>query len=291
MAWGMGTSRGATATGACAILLWSTLASLTVLARPIPPLEMTAIAFAIGGAAIAAVAALRGRAGRIRPTPASLLLGVYGLFGYHALYFAALRLAPPAEAQLICSLWALLIVLFSGLLPGMRLRARHVVGALFGLAAAALLASAHMGSASTAGSARLGFALAFACALVWSSYSVASRLVAGVPSESIALSCLTVAVLGLISSLAFEGWVLPRSGRSWLALAGLGLGPIGAAFVLWDVGMKAGNLPLLGVLSYAVPILSTLLLVALGLAEPSWPLAAACALMVAGAAIAARARS
>jgi len=262
-----------------------------VLARPIPPLQMTAIAFAIGGAAIAAVAALRGRAGRIRPTPASLLLGVYGLFGYHALYFAALRLAPPAEAQLICSLWALLIVLFSGLLPGMRLRARHVVGALFGLAAAALLASAHMGSASTAGSARLGFALAFACALVWSSYSVASRLVAGVPSESIALSCLTVAVLGLISSLAFEGWVLPPSGRSWLALAGLGLGPIGAAFVLWDVGMKEGNVPLLGVLSYAVPILSTLLLVALGLTEPSWPLAAACALMVAGAAIAARARS
>ena len=288
---GMGTSPGATATGACAILLWSSLASLTVLARPIPPLQMTAIAFAIGGAAIAAVAALRGRAGRIRPTPASLLLGVYGLFGYHALYFAALRLAPPAEAQLICSLWALLIVLFSGLLPGMRLRARHVVGALFGLAAAALLASAHMGSASTAGSARLGFALAFACALVWSSYSVASRLVAGVPSESIALSCLTVAVLGLISSLAFEGWVLPPSGRSWLALAGLGLGPIGAAFVLWDVGMKEGNLPLLGVLSYAVPILSTLLLVALGLAEPSWPLGAACGLMVAGAGIAAHSRS
>jgi drug/metabolite transporter (DMT)-like permease len=96
---GMGSSRGATATRACAILLWSTLATLAVLARPIPPLEMTAIAFAIGGAAIAAGAVLRGRAGRIRPTVASLLLGVYGLFGYHALYFAALRLAPPAEAQ------------------------------------------------------------------------------------------------------------------------------------------------------------------------------------------------
>jgi drug/metabolite transporter (DMT)-like permease len=186
----------------------------------------------------------------------------------------------------ICSLWAFLIVLFSGLLPGVRLRGRHVVGALFGLAAAALLASAQMALASTAGSARLGFALAFACALVWSSYSVASRLVAGVPSESIALSCLTAAVLGLFSSLAFEGWVLPPSGRSWLALAGLGLGPIGAAFVLWDVGMKEGNLPLLGVLAYAVPILSTLLLVALGLAEPSWPLAAACGLMVTGEAIA-----
>jgi drug/metabolite transporter (DMT)-like permease len=61
--------------------------------------------------------------------------------------------------------------------------------------------------------------------------------------------------------------------------------------VLWDVGMKAGNVPLLGVLSYAAPILSTLLLVALGLAEPSWSLATACGLMVTGAAIAARPRS
>jgi hypothetical protein len=59
--------------------------------------------------------------------------------------------------------------------------------------------------------------------------------------------------------------------------------------VLWDVGMKKGNVPLLGVLSYAAPILSTLLLIALGLAEASWLLAGASLLMLAGAGIAARA--
>ena len=71
-----------------------------------------------------------------------------------------------------------------------------------------------------------------------------------------------------------------RRATAWLALLGLGLGPVGAAFLLWDIGMKQGDVPLLGVLSYASPILSTALLVALGLAEATWSLAVACGLMV-----------
>ena len=88
--------------------------------------------------------------------------------------------------------------------------------------------------------------------------------------------------------MAFEAWVPPDT-LSWLALVGLGLGPVGAAFLLWDIGMKGGSVPLLGVLSYASPILSTALLVALGLAEATWSLAIACGLMVAAAIIATRA--
>ena len=53
--------------------------------------------------------------------------------------------------------------------------------------------------------------------------------------------------------------------------------------------MKQGNVPLLGVLSYAALILSTALLVALGLAQATWSLAFACALMVLAAFIATRA--
>ena len=81
---------------------------------------------------------------------------------------------------------------------------------------------------------------------------------------------------------------MPADGLVWAALAALGLGPLGAAFLLWDIGMKKGNVPLLGVLSYAALILSTGLLVALGFAGPAWSLALACALMVAAAVIATR---
>ncbi len=282
-------ARAATVLGAGAILLWSTLALLTVASGPIPPFQTTAIAFAVGGALVALAAIARGRAGLMRPTPASLALGIYGLFGYHALYFASLRLAPPAEAHLLNSLWALLIVLFSALLPGARLRPAHVAGALLGLVAATLLVWGRLGSGGAAtGSSAIGFGLALGCALVWSTYSVTSRLFAAVPSESVAVSCLATAALAAICSAAFETWVAPTGPAAWLALIGLGLGPTGAAFLLWDIGMKQGNVSLLGVLSYASPVLSTVLLVALGLAEPSWTLALACALIVLGGAVAAR---
>ena len=278
----------ATILGAGAILLWATLATLTVLTGPIPPFQTTAIAFAIGGSVVALAALTRGRAHLMRPTPASLALGVYGLFGYHSLYFAALRLAPPAEAQLICSLWALFIVLFSGRLPGNRLKAAHVLGALLGLLAATLLVWPKLGAGSPDARSMVGFALAFGCALVWSSYSVASRLFAAVPSESIAVSCLATSLLACVCSSLFEQWTWPEGAVAWAALAALGLGPVGAAFLLWDIGMKQGDVSLLGVLSYAAPIAATALLVVLGLAAPTWMLGLACGLMVLGAVIATR---
>jgi drug/metabolite transporter (DMT)-like permease len=237
------------------------------------------------------VAALRGRAAMLRPTPASLALGIYGLFGYHALYFAALSLAPPAEASLITSLWALLTVLFSGLLPGHRLRAVHVTGALLGFAAAFLLVHDKLGAGQNLGhaaaeSARWGYVLALGCAFVWSSYSVTSRLLAAVPRESLAAPSLVTAALAGLCNVLFETWTAPADWIAWAALAGLGIGPLGAAFLLWDIGMKKGNVPLLGVLSYAALILSTAFLVVLGFAEPAWTLGIACVLMVLAAAIA-----
>jgi drug/metabolite transporter (DMT)-like permease len=286
-------SRAATGLGLGAVLLWATLASLTALKGPVPPFQTTAVVFAVGGALMVLVAALRGRLALIRPTRASLALGLYGLFVYHALYFAALSLAPPAEASLISALWALLTVLFSGLLPGHRLRAAHVIGALLGFGAATLLVHDKIGTGPAAGhelaGARLGYLLALGCAFVWSSYSVASRLLSDVPSEALAAPSLLTAVLAGLCSLAFETWAQPSGWVAWAALVGLGLGPLGAAFLLWDIGMKKGNVPLLGVLSYAALILSTALLVLLGFAEPAWTLAAACVLMVVAAVVATKA--
>jgi len=281
-------SRTATALGMGAILLWATLASLTVLSGRLPPFQTTAMAFSIGGAVIGLAALVRGRAAFMMPTPASLALGIYGLFGYHALYFAALKLAPPAEAHLLNSLWALFIVLFAALLPGHRLQMNHVLGALLGLAAAVLLVWSRIGGDEAAVSSRLGFAFALGCALVWSSYSVASRLLANVPSESLAVSCLATAALAFVCSILFETWTPPAGPTAWLALAALGMGPVGTAFLLWDIGMKQGDTSLLGVLAYASPVISTGLLVLLGLADPTWALGIACGLMVAAAVIATR---
>ncbi len=277
--------RAATLTGAGAIALWGSLALLAAMTGPIPPFQVTAISFAIAGCLGVAAAVARGRAAALKPTPASFALGLAGFFLYHACYFAAVKLAPPAEAQLVASLWALLIVLFSALLPGGRLEPRHVAGALLGLAAATLLVWPRIG-ADAGSTALAGLVLAFACALIWSSYSVASRLVAAVPTESLAITCLATAALALPFHLAFETTVWPAGAAPWIALVLLGLGPVGAAFFLWDVGMKRGDVSLLGALSYASPVIATGLLVTAGYAAPDVRLGLAAALIVAGAIVA-----
>jgi drug/metabolite transporter (DMT)-like permease len=277
-------TQAATLTGLGAIALWSLLALFTAATGKVPPFQLAAMTFAIAGVFGIAAAAARGRLAQARPTRAGLALGLYGLFGDTALYFAALKLAPPAEANLVHYLWPLLIVLFAALLPGGRLQPRHLVGAVMGLAATALLVGGRFGGAGA--NAPLGFFFAALGAFVWASYSVASRRLAEVPTETVAITCLAAGGLAALCHLAFETTLWPASASQWLAVVGLGLGPIGAAFFLWDMGMKRGDVPFLGVASYAAPVLSTLVLVLAGYAEPTAALAASCALIVAGALIA-----
>ena len=112
----------ATLIGFTAILMWSLLSLLTVASGTVPPFQLAAMTFAIGGGIGAATWLVRPGAARALKQPWPVwALGVGGLFGYHALYFLALRLAPPAEAQLVSYLWPVLIVLLSALLPGERL--------------------------------------------------------------------------------------------------------------------------------------------------------------------------
>ncbi|QRG07484.1 EamA family transporter [Xanthobacter dioxanivorans] len=278
----------ATRTGLLAILLWATLAVLTAATGRVPPFLLTALTFAIGGM-VGVAAALAGPGlGVLAQRPLAYLHGVGGLFGYHFLYFAALKWAPPAEAGLINYLWPLLIVLLSALLPGGGLKRVHVIGALLGFAGTVVLLLGKGGFGGIEARYAPGYLAAFACAFIWSSYSVASRFFAHVPTQAVAGFCLVTALLAGLCHLAWEQTIWPAGVGEWAAVAALGLGPVGLAFYAWDVGMKRGDVRLLGVASYAAPVLSTLLLVATGFAAPSWSLAAACALIVGGAFVATR---
>jgi drug/metabolite transporter (DMT)-like permease len=281
----------ATLIGAGAIALWSTLALMTAASGQIPPFELAALTFAIGGALGLVYAAARGKLGALRQPWIVWAVGVVGLFGYHALYFAALRLAPPAEASLIAYLWPLLIVLMSAALPGERLSARHVVGALIGFAGAVALFWGRLGGVggpALTDATMLGYALALACAFVWSSYSVLSRFLKKAPTEAVAGFCVVTALLAAICHFAFETTVYPANASQAAAIVGLGLGPVGLAFYVWDHGVKHGDIRLLGVASYAAPVLSTLILVAAGFAPATASLGFACALIVGGALVASR---
>ncbi len=276
----------ATLVGFTAILLWSTLALATSSTGAVPPFLLTALTFTIGGMVGIAAGLARGVGLSVLRQPWPVWVhGIGGLFGYHFFYFSALKLAPPAEAGLIAYLWPLLIVLFSAFLPGERLRPAHVAGALMGLAGTVVLLGARAGGFGFAPEYVPGYLAAAACAVIWSVYSVASRRFAGVPTEVVAGFCLATAALSALCHVLFEPSVWP-AGSEWLAVVALGIGPVGIAFYTWDIGMKRGDVRLLGVLSYAAPVLSTLLLVVAGFAAPSSALAIACALIVGGAAVA-----
>ncbi len=280
----MGKGR-ATGIGFSAVLMWSLLALFTIGSAPVPPFLLNALCFGIGGS-IGLLWTLRQGFGVLRGVGWKVYaFGTVGLFGYHFLYFTAFRLSPSAETGLIAYLWPLFIVLFSGLLPGERLRAAHVIGALIAFAGAAVIVLGREGAASSTA----GLTLAFLCALVWAGYSVLSRRLGDVPTESVTVFCLVTAALSVAAHLALEETLWPEDSLGWAAVLALGLGPVGAAFFTWDIGMKKGDIQLLGVASYAAPLLSTLALVAAGIARPTWTIALAAVLITAGAALAARA--
>src|SRR5438445_2543674 len=189
------TSRTATLIGLTAILMWSLLSVMTVATGTIPAFQLAAMTFAIG--ALVGSLTWIGRPDAVSALwqpPLAWIVGVGGLFGYHALYFLALRFAPPAEAGLLNYLWPLLIVLFSSLLPGERLLAHHIIGALLGLAGTVLLLMGGGGSGFEAGQLP-GLAAAFIAAFVWASYSVMSRRLKAVPTDAVAGFCLATAIL------------------------------------------------------------------------------------------------
>lgn len=277
----------ATLTGFSAVVLWSLLALFTVASAPVPPLLLNALCFGIGGVVGLVWLMFSGGLNQLRGVPLSVYaFGAAGLFGYHFLYFSALRLAPPAEAGLIAYLWPLLIVVFSGLLPGEKLRAGHVAGAVLAFTGATLIIGGGAGALEGAGA---GYALALLAALTWSGYSLISRRLGHVPTAAVAVFCLASAVLAAVAHLMLETPQWPEDALAWGAVLALGLGPVGLAFFTWDIGVKRGDIQLLGTASYAAPLLSTLVLVVTGVAQPSPVLAVSAALITGGAVLAARA--
>jgi drug/metabolite transporter (DMT)-like permease len=282
------TSRTATLIGLTAILMWSLLAALTVATGTIPAFQLAAMTFAIG--ALVGSLTWIGRSEAIAALwqpPLAWVVGVGGLFGYHALYFLALRFAPPAEAGLLNYLWPLLIVLFSSLLPGERLAPHHVIGALLGLAGTVTLFAASSGGGFAPGQLP-GLIAAFVAAFVWAAYSVMSRRLKSVPTDAVAGFCLATALLATLVHGMVEVTVWPDTPAQWLAIIALGVGPVGAAFYVWDIGMKRGDIRVLGAASYATPLLSTAFLIMAGFAKADANLAISAVLIAGGGLIAAK---
>ncbi len=273
----------ATWLGGLALLLWALLALLSRAAASLPPFQLAAMTFAVsGGLGLAWLWAAR-RFDALRVPPLAWLHGVGGLFGYHALFFAAMARAPTAEANLLNYTWPLLIVLLSAPLPGLRLTVRHLLGVITGLSGSLVLLM--RGTNFTRG-ALVGYVCAVGAALTWALYSVLARRMRTVPTEAVVGFCAASSILAAGAHVLFESTVIPDR-QTLLAVLTLGAGPAGAAFFLWDFAMKRGHPRLLGALAYATPVASTIIFGLAGFASLFLSTVAATLLVVAGGWIAA----
>ena len=282
-----------------AIALWACLSALGVSLNHVPPFLLTGIALMVGST-LAWPYVLRDRK-QWQVAPRTLGLGVFTLFGFHFLLFIALRIAPAVEVNLVNYLWPLFIVVLAPLyLADVSLRRVHVVAALVGFAGAAIAILGGQSGAGTipaarsavvAGNAVWGYVLALCSALMWANYSLQTKRMAtngtGFPTAAIGLFGLVSGALSLVCH-----WLLEPSAaltaRDWLLLVAMGLGPLGAAFFLWDKALKLGDARHIGLLSYITPLASTVLLIVVTGRALTWSIALAAAMIIGAAVVGTR---
>lgn len=263
-----------------AVVLWSSLATLAYLLIEIPPFLLTGIGLIVGSTLALPLSQLK--LSNLRVNLKQLVLGVYGLFGYHLALFIALRTAPAAEANLINYMWPLLIVVLAPLyLENAQLTFRLAIGAFLGFAGAGLAVAS--GGLNDSGFS-FGYVFAFTAAIIWATFSLGIKRVGHFPTPSVGVFALIAGFLSINVHLLLEEPVF-ISDHQWGVLLLLGLGPLGAAFYFWDYAIKKGNPQQIGLISFLTPLLSTVFLLITTGQQLSLLLALSAALIVAGAVI------
>jgi prepilin-type processing-associated H-X9-DG protein len=253
--------------GALAIPLWATWPSLAIRTLMVPPLETLGVMFFFGWITFALLARAQGR-----PEPADKPSWVPGLVYAAALsggdvcFLLATQRISPAEANLICYLWPVLIVLFGAAAGLFRLRARQSLGLLLGFSGAAILFWDGHATVSLS-----GIVLALLSGALWAGYCVFRLMWKAPAGNLLAQGCgISTLVCGALH-FAFEPTVMPTP-AAFACMTIAGVLPLAVGNHLWDVGFRRGDSQQLAVMAYATPLCGALLLAALGAAVLTWNL-------------------
>ena len=190
------------------------------------------------------------------PAPKALLLGVWGIFIYHYVYYMALSRAPLAEGAILATTWSFWIVVFSSVILFKKLKISIMITALVGMVGAGLVIASGK-DLSFDSDYMLGYLLALACGLIWSSFSVALGHVR-ITKEPMTAFTIVAAILSTLLYILTMPHEMP-SAKALSAAIYLGCIPLGLSFFLWNRAVTKGNMVIIGFLSYLTPPLSVLM--------------------------------
>lgn len=184
------------------------------------------------------------------------LVGIWGIFLYHFLYYKAMALAPMAEGTILATTWSFWIVVMSSIVALGRISLPIFLTASAGLFGAGLVISAgHTLSFST--NHLHGYGIALTCGLIWSSFSVGLPMLKLKKDPMTAFS-IYAAAISLMLCIGSGGVSFPGM-RAFLSAVYLGCVPLGLSFFFWNKALTSGNITIIGYLSYLTPPLAVLL--------------------------------
>ncbi len=272
---------------AAAVLLWSLAPTLGELARSVPPLQLTALCFAVASVMTAPVVYRKGRTpsvgiGAVSPIWLMAPLLMVGAVGC---YFWGLAHAPAGNVTLVTYVWPVLFVVATEILALGRVRTPVVVGCLLAFAGAGLLLLSE-GAALQASWA--GYAAGISSGLSWVGFSLLARRQAVPLAGVLPVLCMLAALWATLVHGLTEPtlWRLAGHDALWIVL--IGAGPYGLAFLLWDYALRRGPGATVGTMAYAVPVLSAAVLLVTGFAALRWQLPVAAAMVMTGCVVASR---
>jgi len=236
----------------------------------VPPIELSAIRFAIVGIVLlAACAVLRIPIGRGH-WGAVIVAGALGIFGYNALVFVALTMVPASDGALIVPTLIPVLTALLATAIGERLTKDKIAGSAIGIAGAALVIAGAQGIGGAFSAQRLlADLMALLGAACWAGYGVVGRIAmrSRSPTALVALTSLVGAALLFPLGFLEQGyrdvgsWPL----SAWLEIAYLVVFATIVGFVLFHWAVRRFGAAAGAMSSYMVPVAAVLIaFIALG---------------------------
>lgn len=239
-------------------LCWSgswTFGKLGVMA--VPPIELSAIRFAIAGVLMLALARIAKQSLGLERWRLLILAGFFGIFVYNALVFFALTISPASDGALIVpTINPVLTVVFATFI-GERLTMNKIAGLGLATLGAILVIAAATGLTFT-GQRLTADLLYLGGAAAWSAYATIGAITTrhGSPLGVTAVACLSGAAMLFPLGFLEKGYADVPSWPvfAWLDIAYLVVFATIVGFVLFYWGVRRFGAGTASMVSYLVPI-------------------------------------